>query len=103
MLAILGGTGAALAFAGSTICSSRSAKLLDPFSVGAWVMLAGLVVSVPLAAAQGVPHFDASSVTWLVVGGAGNVLGLVIAYYAMRTGMVGVVAPIVSSEGAVAG
>ncbi|MCW3046280.1 MAG: protein of unknown function transrane [Solirubrobacterales bacterium] len=102
MLAILGGTGAALAFAGSTICSSRSAKLLDPFSVVAWVMLAGLVVSVPLAAAQGVPHFDASNVTWLVVGGTGNVLGLVIAYYAMRTGKVGVVAPIVSSEGAVA-
>jgi drug/metabolite transporter (DMT)-like permease len=102
MLAILGGTGAALAFAGSTMCSSRSAKLVGPFSVVAWVMLAGLVVSAPLAAAQGVPHFDAANVTWLVVGGTGNVLGLIVAYYALRAGKVGVVAPIVSTEGAVA-
>jgi drug/metabolite transporter (DMT)-like permease len=102
MLAILGGTGAALAFAGSTMCSSRSAKLIGPFSVAAWMMLAGLVVTVPLAAAQGVPHFDAANVTWLLVGGTGNVLGLVIVYHALRSGKVGVVAPIVSTEGAVA-
>jgi drug/metabolite transporter (DMT)-like permease len=101
MLAILGGTGAALAFAGSTMCSSRSAKLIGPFSVAACMMLVGLVVTVPLAAAQGVPHFDAANVTWLLVGGAGNVLGLVITYYALRSGKVGVVAPIVSTEGAV--
>src|SRR5258707_7284415 len=102
MLAILGGTGAALAFAGSTMCSSRSAKLIGPFSVVAWMMLVGLVATVPLAAAQGVPRLDATNATWLVVSGTGNVLGLAVTYCALRGGQVGVLARIVSREGAVA-
>src|SRR5207249_8221422 len=39
---------------------------------------------------------------WLVLSGSGNVAGLLCAYAALRLGKVGIVAPIVSSEGAIA-
>ena len=42
MLAILGGVGAAAAWAVSVLCSSRSSRLIDPMAVVAWVMLVGL-------------------------------------------------------------
>ncbi len=102
MIAILGGLGAALAWAISTLCSSRSSRMIDPWSVVAWVMVVGLVLTAPIAAAEGVPHLDAESVTWLVISGAGNVGGLGLAYMGMRIGQVVLVAPLISTEGAIA-
>ncbi len=102
MIAILGGLGAALAWAISTLCSSRSSRMIDPWSVVAWVMVVGLVLTAPIAAAEGAPHFDAESVTWLVISGAGNVAGLGLAYMGMRIGQVVLVAPLISTEGAIA-
>jgi drug/metabolite transporter (DMT)-like permease len=103
VLAILGGLGAAAAWALSTLCSSRSSRLIEPASVVAWVMLVGLLISGPAAAIQGVPPgLGGSSGAWLVLSGAGNVAGLVLAYSAMRIGQVALVAPLVSTEGAIA-
>jgi drug/metabolite transporter (DMT)-like permease len=102
MIAILGGLGAALAWAISTLCSSRSSRMIDPWSVVAWVMVVGLVLTVPIAAAEGVPHLGAESLTWLVISGAGNVAGLGLAYMGMRIGQVVLVAPLISTEGAIA-
>jgi drug/metabolite transporter (DMT)-like permease len=103
MIAILGGLGAATVFATATLCSSRSTRMIGAGPVLAWVMLLGFVIVVPWAAAEGVPEgLDASSVGWLVVAGLGNVVGLLLAYSALRIGKVGVVAPIVSTEGAIA-
>jgi drug/metabolite transporter (DMT)-like permease len=103
MIAILGGLAAAVAWALSTLCSSRSSKMLEPSSVVAGVMLAGLLISGPLAAANGVPAaLDWSSGAWLAIAGAGNVGGLLLAYAAMRAGQVALVAPLVSTEGAIA-
>ena len=103
MLAILGGVGAAVAWAVSVLCSSRSSRLIDPMAVVAWVMLVGLVITAPLAAAAGVPaRLHGSLLVWLIVAGAGNVVGLIINYYALRIGQVSLVAPIVSTEGAIA-
>lgn len=103
MIAILGGLGAAVAWALSTLCSSRSSRLIDPASVVAWMMLFGLVITVPLAALSGVPaRLGAGSGAWLAISGAGNVIGLVLTYRALRIGQVTLVAPLVSTEGAVA-
>ncbi len=103
MLAILGGIGAACAWAISLLCSSRSSRLIDPRAVVAWVMLVGLVVTAPIAALTGVPSaLHGSALVWLIVSGAGNVCGLIVNYYALRIGQVSVVAPIVSTEGAIA-
>jgi drug/metabolite transporter (DMT)-like permease len=103
MIAILGGLGAACAWALSTLCSSRSSRLIDPFSVVAWVMLVGLLVSGPLAAADGIPaRLDGAPGVWLALSGVGNVAGLTAAYAALEIGQVSLVAPVVSTEGAIA-
>jgi drug/metabolite transporter (DMT)-like permease len=103
MIAILGGLGAATVFATATLCSSRSTRMIGPGPVLAWVMLTGLVIVVPWAAFTGLPEgLDRDSVGWLAVAGLGNVFGLLLAYSALRIGKVGIVAPIVSTEGAIA-
>jgi drug/metabolite transporter (DMT)-like permease len=101
--AILGGLGAAVMWATATILASRSSRLIGPFSVLAWVMLTGLVVTLPFVVASGVPsNLDGGSVAWLAVSGLGNVGGLLFEYAALRVGKVGIIAPIASTEGAIA-
>jgi drug/metabolite transporter (DMT)-like permease len=103
MLAIAGGAGAALVFATVTLCNSRSSRMIGPTQLLAWVMLIGLIVIAPLVAMRGVPAgLDVRSGTWLAIAGVGNVLGLLLAYAALRAGKVGVVAPLVSTQGAIA-
>ena len=103
MVAVLGGLGAALAFAVTTLCAARSARLLGPWSVLAWVMIVGLFVAGPIAALNGVPAgLNRRSIAWLALAGCGNVGGLLVTYAALQTGKVGVIAPIVSTEGAIA-
>jgi drug/metabolite transporter (DMT)-like permease len=103
MVAVLGGLGAALAFSVTTLCYARASRLIAPAVVTAWVMLIGLVLAAPLALAQGVPHaLDRTAVAWLALSGSGNVAGLVLTNAALRRGQVGVVGPIVSTEGAIA-
>ena len=103
MLAIAGGAGAALVFATVTLCNSRSSRMIGPTQLLAWVMLIGLAVIAPLVAVRGVPAgLDLRSGAWLAVAGVGNVLGLLLAYAALRRGKVGVVAPLVSTQGAIA-
>lgn len=103
MIAILGGLGAAVAFAVATVCSARSSRMLGPAPVLAWVMVVGLAVVAPFVLTGGIPPgLGRSAVGWLLVAGAGNVAGLLCAYLGLRVGKVSVVAPIVSTEGAVA-
>jgi drug/metabolite transporter (DMT)-like permease len=103
MIAIVGGLGAAFAWAAGTLCSARSSRLIGAASVLAWVMLVGLVANLAVVAAGPSPGpLSGADVALLVTAGAGNVLGLFLAYTALRTGKVGLVAPIVSTEGAIA-
>ena len=104
MLAILGGLGAAVAWATTTLCSARSSRLIGPPAVLSWVMAVGLVVTAPAAIARGIPaqlHVG-GTVGWLVLAGVGNVAGLLLTYAGLRIGKVGIVAPIASTEGAIA-
>lgn len=103
MIAILGGLGAACSWAVATLCSSRSSRMLEPIAVVGWVMLFGLVISGPLALAHGVPpNLWSGDGAWLLLAGAGNVAGLVLTYEALKVGQVSLVAPMISSEGALA-
>ena len=103
MIAVLGGLGAALAWAVTILTASRASPLIGPWSTLAWVMLTGLIVVGPVALAQGRPDsLDGGALTWLAIAGIGNVAGLLLVYTGVRIGKVGVVAPISSSEGAVA-
>jgi drug/metabolite transporter (DMT)-like permease len=102
VIAIVGGLGAAFAWAATTLCSTKASRTIGALPTLGWVMLVGLVPAVPavLAAGGDAPH--GSSVGWLVVAGFGNVAGLALIYAALRRGKVGIVAPIASTEGAVA-
>ncbi|HEY7732572.1 MAG TPA: DMT family transporter [Gaiellaceae bacterium] len=102
MTAVLGGLAAACVWAVTLLCSTRATRLIGPYSVVAWVMLVGLVVTLPAAVAAGLPDLDGRSIALLLVAGCGNVLGLLLVYSALRTGKVGIVGPIVSTEGAIA-
>jgi drug/metabolite transporter (DMT)-like permease len=103
VIAILGGLGAACAWAITTLTASRASRVIGPPATLAWVMLVGLVVVGPAVLAEGKPAaLDGGTLGWLFVAGAGNVGGLLLVYSGLRLGRVGVVAPISSSEGAVA-
>jgi drug/metabolite transporter (DMT)-like permease len=103
VVAILGGFGAALAWAVSTLCSSRSSRILEPSSVVAWVAIVGALLLAPFLLAEGAPvRLDASAAGWLLLAGLGNVAGLLLAYAAFREGAVVLLAPLISTEGAIA-
>jgi uncharacterized membrane protein len=102
MIAILGGLGAAFAFATSTLCATRTSREIGAPSVVGWMMVVGLVATVPLVLLSGPVAIDGGLLPWLLLSGAGNIAGLVLEYHALRTGKVGTVAPIASTEGAIA-
>lgn len=103
MGAILGGLGAATMWAASTLSTSRSSKIVTPATVLACVMTIGVALAAPAALAEGVPAaMRGPDLAWLVASGLANLLGLLLAYSALRAGKVGVVAPITSAQGAAA-
>ena len=102
-MAILGGLGAAVAWAVTLLCTSRATRMIGSGSVLAWVMLTGFCIVVPWGSVVGIPNdLDRGSAAWLLIAGFGNILGLFLVYTALREGKVGIVGPIVSTEGAIA-
>jgi drug/metabolite transporter (DMT)-like permease len=66
-------------------------------------MVVGLVVTAPAALIAGIPDdLDGETVGLLVLAGAANLGGLLLVVTALRAGQVSIVAPIVSTEGAIA-
>jgi drug/metabolite transporter (DMT)-like permease len=103
MLAILGGFGAAAAFATATLCNSRASRMIGPTTLLAWVMLLGLALVGPLAAIEGAPNgLNREAVLLLAIAALGNVAGLLLAYAGLRVGKVGIVGPVISTQGAIA-
>jgi len=90
-------------FSIATVCSSRSSRMVGAASALAWVMLTGLAINVVAVAVAGPPaNVTGSTVGWMVVTAAGNLGGLLLSYLALSQGKVGLVAPITSTEGAIA-
>lgn len=102
MIAILGGLGAALAWAVAVLCSARASRLIGSTATLAWAMLIGLVAISPLLVTAGPVSIGRAELIWMALSGLGNVVGLLAVYRAFQFGKVGIVAPIVSTEGAIA-
>lgn len=102
MVSIVFGLLTACFFASSGLLSSRAVKIIGSASSVAWVMLLGLFITTPFVVAAGVPANIGPSIPWMVVLGLGNVIGILVAGFALRVGKVGVVAPILATEGAIA-
>jgi small multidrug resistance pump len=95
--------GAAFAWTASTLCNSASSRRIGAPATLAWVMLFGLMVAVPLAAAAGAPDdLDGATLARLAVSGVGNVVGLGLVYVGVRYGRVAVVSSLGSTQGAIA-
>src|SRR4029077_10075376 len=101
MLAVIGGLGAATAFAASTLASTRASRLIGATQTVAWVRAIGLPLELAAALVDRT-GLSVAALPWLATAGLGNVAGLLLAYRALRIGPVSVVAPIVSTEGAMA-
>jgi drug/metabolite transporter (DMT)-like permease len=102
VIAIIGGLGAAFAWAATTLCSTRASRTIGAMPTLGWVMLVGLVPTIPAVLVAGGDPPQGSSLGWLAASGFGNVAGLALVYAAVRRGKIGIVAPIASTEGAVA-
>jgi drug/metabolite transporter (DMT)-like permease len=103
VIPILGGLGAALCWGASTVVASRSTRILGSQQALAYVMLLGFAALALLVPVNGVPaHAGGHPWAWALLAGAGSAAGLSMMYRALRLGKVGVVAPIASTEGAIA-
>ena len=103
MTGVIGGVLAALMWGTSTVVASRSTRMIGSQQALAYVMLTGLAIMVVLApAAEGLPDVTGRGAAWALLGGITSVGGLSLVYAALRVGKVGVVAPISSTEGALA-
>jgi drug/metabolite transporter (DMT)-like permease len=102
VIAVVGGLGAAAIFAISTLCSSELSRRVEPMIVMAGVTAAGAAILAPVIAVQGLPHVTTQQIGWLAASGFGYLAGLRLAYAGLATGQVGIVAPLMSTEGAVA-
>ena len=103
MISIVFGLGTALCFAASSLIASRAAKLIGSFPVVAWTMLIGLFLTLPFVVVSGIPDSaTGANLGWLLATGIGNVSGLVFATFAYRVGKVGLITPILATEGALA-
>ena len=103
MIPILCGLAAAFMWGGSTLAASRSTRIIGSQQALAYVMLFGLAATAVAALASGRPaHASAHAVEWALLAGVASAAGLSMMYRALRHGAVGVVAPIASTEGALA-
>ncbi len=102
VIPILGGLGAAICWSVSILCSSQSARRIGALSSLAWVMLVGCVFTLPAIALAGPVDLGAREVSLLAASGITNVVGILFVLTALRSGKVSVVAPITSTEGAIA-
>lgn len=102
MIGLIGGLGAALSWAAAALTAARSSRTIGATPTLGWVMLTGLVVVIPTVAFADPGTLSARTVGYLALAGVGNVAGLALEYVALRFGTVGVVAPLCSTEGAIA-
>jgi drug/metabolite transporter (DMT)-like permease len=101
VLAILGGLGAAVCWATSSMASARSSRLIGSWATLGWVMLLGALIAVPATiVAGGGADLTPTALQLLGISAVGNIVGLLLAYTAFQGGKVAVIAPILSTEGA---
>ncbi|MCG3772594.1 MAG: hypothetical protein JW384_03809 [Nitrosomonadaceae bacterium] len=100
MLSIVCGFSTAIIFAIGTLASARSSRTLGAPQVVAWSSLVGLVLVGPFVLRDGIPtNLDRNAWLLLAIAGVGNVLGFTSVFLALRVGKVGVVSPIVATQG----
>jgi drug/metabolite transporter (DMT)-like permease len=103
VVAVLAGSLAALAWAVAILGAARASRIVGPRSAAGWIVLFGFLVTIPLLLSERPPDSsDSDGLGWLALAGLGYVAGMLFVFPALAGGKIPVVAPIVSTEGAVA-
>ena len=89
-------------FATTAVIQSRTVKHISPWSTVGWLTFLGTILVLPLTFSAGVPQEVTANWGWLLLAGIGNTGGLLLVAVAYRFGKVGVIAPILSTCGAIA-
>lgn len=102
MIGLLGGLGAALSWAAAAVMAARASRTIKATPTLGWVMVTGLILVVPTIAFFDPDKLSDRTVGYLALAGTANVAGLALEYLALRVGNIGVIAPLCSTEGAIA-
>jgi drug/metabolite transporter (DMT)-like permease len=101
--AILVGLLAALLWGIAGLVNGRASRLVGAPLAVAWALLTGALIMAVLAGASGWPeHAERADWLWAFAAGVGTIGGLLLSYESYRRGKLGVVAPIVATQGAIA-
>ena len=83
--------------------AARSSRLIGSWATLGWVMLIGALIAVPATIVTGAgADLTPTAFELLGISAVGNIVGLLLAYTAFQNGKVAVIAPILSTEGAMA-
>lgn len=103
MISVAMGVITALLYAVGPLSTSRTVKTIGAYSTVGGIAGVGLLIALPWAWMTGLPtSLDSATLGWLALIGFGNTAGIVFGGLALRVGKVGVVAPILATEGAIA-
>ena len=104
MFTVVGGLLAAVCWSAAGLASSVAGRRVGPMLALAWVNLAALVIVLPAALVfDGIPHdVPRAEVAWVAIYGFAIVGALAAAFKSMTLGPVGLVSPVISTEGAFA-
>jgi drug/metabolite transporter (DMT)-like permease len=101
---VVGGLLAAVCWAAAGLASSVAGRRVGPMLALGWVNLAAMLIVVTAALAiDGIPHdVPGTELVWVTVYGLALVGALAAAFKSMTLGPVGLVSPVISTEGAFA-
>ncbi len=103
LIPVVGGLVASLCWASSSLLASRVSRTVTPWATLAWISIFGSLLAMPLLLTGPLPGpDDLREVAWLVASSLFSLAGLLTLYAAFRRGRVGLIAPITSTEGAIA-
>ena len=101
--AILGGFGSAICWTIAGLCTARLSRALKPFPALAWTQIVGLVLVLPFAIAfGGWPNLSGPALGWAIAYGVSVIAALALTYRAFEVGKVGIVSPMISTDGGLA-
>lgn len=102
MVSVVAGFATAVFFAIGMIAAARASRTVHATQVVALAAIVASLLVVPWAVFEGVPSLTTGQFALMVLSGIGNVFGFLCVYTALKHGKVGLVAPIVATEGGIA-
>jgi probable blue pigment (indigoidine) exporter len=102
VIGVLLATFTACTWGSISVLEARVSRALGGPSALAWIFGVGLIVVLPIALIDGIPHASAGAWAWACLAAACSLIGLAMMFTAMQYGRVGLVTATISSQGAFA-